>query len=79
MCSPLIDNSNDGSLCEIIIFFKKRAHTAPLIAFLPDSQNIQFAHEPSPSIFSFVVVFVVFFCFVLLCFALFCFVLLSFA
>ena len=39
MCSPLSDNSDDGSLCEIIIF--KKAHTIPLIAFLPDSPNIQ--------------------------------------
>ena len=39
MCSPMIDNSDDGSLCEIIIL--KKELTTPIITFLYDYQNIQ--------------------------------------
>ena len=62
MCSQVINNSDDGSLCEIIIL-KENSHSAPLIAFLPESQNIRSIFLLSLLLQFFVVMFPVFFSF----------------
>ena len=60
LCNPLSDNSDDGSLCEIIIFLKELTYFTDYILFFSDSQkySINFTHEPFPSI----VLLLLFFC-----------------